>query len=225
MSSQTVIRISEEIYKKIKDIAEKSGKSIREVVEEAIQLFLLGKEQAVDKDVKEIKNKWIVAKYPSKCSKCSKQINSGDMVFWVRVTYADNSIRSFIYCSECYLSSFDTSLAKKYMKVKELEATYKSLKKYCDSLAEQAKELQNKVNLLQLEKDIEQFWFNFRSVFTNNPDVKIVNDFIMKLEELVDRVKKLESIVLTEAPLRIESRKRGKRVEETFYMSNGKKEL
>jgi predicted transcriptional regulator len=223
--SQTVIRISEETYRKVKEIAEKSGKSIREVIEEAIQLFLLGKEQAVDKDVKEIKNKWIIAKYSSKCSRCQKQINAGDMVFWIRVTYADNSVRSYLYCSECYLTSFDTSLAKKYLKIKELEATYRSLKKFCDSLAQQATELQNKVNLLQLEKDIEQFWFNFRSVFTNNPDVKVVNDFIMKLEEIIDRVKKLEAVMFAEAPLRIESRKRGKRVEETFYMSNGKKEL
>lgn len=147
------------------------------------------------------------------------------MVFWVRVTYADNSIRSFIYCSECYLSAFDTSLAKRYLKVKELEATYKSLKKFCDSLAQQATELQNKVNLLQLEKDIEQFWFNFRSVFTNNPDVKVVNEFIMKLEEIIDRVKKLEAVVLAEAPLRIERQRKRKAVEESFYTDKEKSVL
>jgi len=223
--SQTVIRISNEVYEKVKEIAEKSGKSIREVVEEAINIYLLGKEQAVDKDVKEIKNKWIVAKYQSKCSKCSKQINAGDMVFWIRVTYADNSIRSFIYCSECYLSAFDTSLAKKYLKVKELEAIHKSLKKLCDSLAKQATELQNKVNLLQLEKDIEKFWMDFRSVFVNSPDVKIINDFVNQLLELIDRVKKLESVVLAEPPVRIENKRRSKRVEETFYTGKEKSVL
>ena len=189
--SQIPVKINEDIYKKVKEIAEKSNKSIREIVEEALNVYLLGKEQ-VDKDVKEIKNKWIVTKYTSKCSKCGKTVNVGDMVFWVRIIYADNSIRSYIYCSECYLSSFDTSLAKKYMKVKELEATYKSLKKMCDSLAEQAKELQNKVNLLQLEKDIEQFWFAFRETFGQNPDLKIVNDFLIKLEDLINRVSTLE---------------------------------
>ena len=193
--SQTVIRISEEVYRKVKEIAEKSGKSIREVVEEAINIYLLGKEQAVDKDVKEIKNKWIVAKYPSKCSKCSRQINAGDMAFWVRITYADNSIRSFIYCSDCYLSLFDTSLAKKYLKIKELEATYKSLKKMCDSLAEQVRELQNKVNLYSLMKEIEKFWFDFRTTFGSNPDAKIVNDFIVKLEDLIERVSSIEKVI------------------------------
>jgi len=138
------------------------------------------------------------------------------MVFWVRVTYADNSMRSYIYCSECYLTSFDASLAKKYLKVKELEATYKSLKKMCDSLAERAKELQDKVNILQLEKDIEKFWMDFRSVFVNNPDVKVVNDFVSQLLELIDKVKKLEAVVFAEPSLRIEGRKRSKRVEETF---------
>jgi hypothetical protein len=109
--------------------------------------------------------------------------------------------------------------------VKELEATYKSLKKLCDSLAEQAKELQNKVNLLQLEKDIEQFWFNFRSVFTNNPDVKVVNDFVNQLLELIDKAKRLEAVMFAETPLRIESRKRSKRVEETFYTDKEKSVL
>ena len=223
--SQTVIRISNEVYEKVKEIAEKSGKSIREVVEEAINIYLLGKEQAIDKDVKEIKNKWIVAKYPSKCGKCQKEIGVGDMVYWIRITYADNSIRSFIYCSECYLALFDTSLAKKYLKVKELEATYKSLKKMCDSLAEQVRELQSKVDLLNLEKDIERFWFNFRSVFTNNPDVKVVNDFVNQLLELIDRVKRLEAVVFAEPPVRIERQRKRKAVEETFYTDKEKSEL
>jgi flagellar biosynthesis chaperone FliJ len=193
--SQVPIKVSEDIYKKVKEIAEKSGKSIREIVEEAINIYLLGKEQAVDKDVKEIKNRWIVAKYPSKCSKCSKQINVGDMVFWVRITYNDNSIRSYIYCSDCYLTSFDTSLAKKYLKIKELEATFKSLKKMCDSLAEQVKQMQDKVNLYNLMKEIEQFWFAFQTTFTQNPDSQIVRDFLNKLEDLIEKVSNLEKAI------------------------------
>jgi hypothetical protein len=194
--SQVPLKVSEDVYKKIKEIAEKSGKSIREIVEEAINIYLLGKEQAVDKDIKEIKNKWIVAKYPSKCSKCQNQINVGDMVFWVRITYADNSIRSYVYCSDCYLSSFDSSLAKKYLKVKELEATYRSLKKMCDSLAEEAKQLENKVNLLKLEEEIERFWFAFQATFTQNPDSQIVRDFLNKLEDLIEKIKTFEKSLL-----------------------------
>jgi len=190
--SQIPVKINEDIYKKVKEIAEKSNKSIREIVEEALNVYLLGKEQAVDKDVKEIKNKWIVAKYPSKCSKCQKEIGVGDMVYWIRITYADNSIRSYIYCSECYLSAFDTSLAKKYIKMKELEATYKSLKKMCDSLAGEAKQLENKVNLLKLEEEIERFWFAFQTTFTQNPDSQIVRDFLNKLEDLIEKVKSFE---------------------------------
>jgi len=191
--SLTPVKISEDLYKKVKEIAEKSGKSAREIVEEAINIYLLGKEQAVDKDIKEVKEKWIVAKYPSKCSKCGKAINIGDMVYWVRIAYADNSMRSYIYCSDCYLSSFDKSLARKYMKVKELEATTKSLKKLADSLAEEAKQLENKVNLLKLEQEIEKFWFDFRTAFGSNPNESIVRDFLNKLEDLIEKVRTLET--------------------------------
>lgn len=188
------VKIGEEVYKKVKEVSEKSGKSIREIVEEALNIYLLGKE-AVDKDVKDISNKWIVAKYSSKCSKCGKQISVGDMAYWIRITYADNSVRSYIYCSDCYLTSFDTSLAKKYLKVKELEATYKSLKKMCDSLVEEAKQLENKVNLLKLEEEIERFWFDFRTTFGSNPDSAIVRDFLNKLEDLTEKVRTLEKAV------------------------------
>ena len=70
--------------------------------------------------------------------------------------------------------------------------------------------------------DVEQFWFNFRSVFTNNPDVKVVNDFVNQLLELIDRVKRLEAVVFAEPPVRIENKRRSKRVEETFYTGKEK---
>jgi Mg2+ and Co2+ transporter CorA len=186
------VKISSELYEKVKEIAEVNNKSIREIVEEAINIYLLGKEQSIDKNVKEVKNKWIIAKYPSKCSKCGKEISEGDMVYWIRITYADNSIRSYIYCSDCYLSSFDSSLAKKYLKVKELEATYRSLKKMCDSLAEEVKQLEKKVNLLKLEQEIEKFWFDFRTAFVSNPNESVVRDFLNKLEDLIEKVKVFE---------------------------------
>jgi hypothetical protein len=86
-------------------------------------------------------------------------------------------------------------LAKRYLKVKELEATYKSLKKLCDSLAQQATELQNKVNLYNLMKEIEKFWLDFRTIFGSNPDTKIVNDFMIKLEDLIEKVSSLEKAI------------------------------
>jgi Ribbon-helix-helix protein, copG family. len=201
------VKISEEVYNKVKEIAEKSGKSIREIIEEAINIYLLGKSDAIDKDVKSVKEKWIVAKFQSKCVKCGKTINQGDMVYWVHIEYADNSKRSIVFCTECYYTSIDTALAKKYLRAKELEAVIRGLRKEADRLVEEIRQLESKVNLLKVEREIEEFWFNFRSVFTNNPDVVVVREFLNKLEELINKARELEAFVS------VKPRRAGKRVE------------
>jgi Ribbon-helix-helix protein, copG family. len=185
------VKISDEIYNKVKELAEKTGKSIREIVEEAINIYILGKSEAVDKDIKNIKEKWIVVKFQSKCFKCGRQINQGDMAYWVHVEYADGSRRSIIYCVDCYYT-FDSTLAKRYLKLKELEATVRGLKKEADRLAEEVKQLEQTANLLRLERDIEKFWYDFKSAFVDNPSVDVVKNFIDRMREIIDRVEALE---------------------------------
>jgi Ribbon-helix-helix protein, copG family. len=186
------VKISDEIYNKVKELAEKTGKSIREIVEEAINIYILGKSEAVDKDIKNIKEKWIVVKFQSKCAKCGRQVNQGDMAYWIHVEYADGSRRSIIYCMDCYYTSIDTALAKKYLKMKELEATVRGLKKEADRLAEEIKQLEQTANLLRLERDIEKFWYDFKSTFIDNPSADVVKNFIDRMREIIDRVEALE---------------------------------
>jgi Ribbon-helix-helix protein, copG family. len=186
------VKISDEIYNKVKELAEKTGKSIREIVEEAINIYILGKSEAVDKDIKNVKEKWIVAKFQSKCVKCGKQINQGDMAYWIHIEYVDGSKRSIIYCTDCYYTSIDTALAKKYLKMKELETVIRGLKKEADRLAEEVKQLEQTANLLRLERDIEKFWYDFKSTFIDNPSADVVKNFIDRMREIIDRVEALE---------------------------------
>jgi Ribbon-helix-helix protein, copG family. len=186
------VKISDEVYNKVKELAERTGKSIREIVEEAINIYILGKSEAIDKDIKNIKEKWIVVKFQSKCAKCGRQVNQGDMAYWIHVEYADGSRRSIIYCMDCYYTSIDSALAKKYLKMKELEATVRGLKKEADRLAEEIKQLEQTVNLLRLERDIEKFWYDFKSAFVDNPSVDVVKSFIDRMREIIDRVEALE---------------------------------
>jgi Ribbon-helix-helix protein, copG family. len=190
------VKISDEVYSKVKELAEKTGKSIREIIEEAINIYILGKSEAVDKDIKNVKEKWIVAKFQSKCAKCGKQINQGDMAYWIHIEYVDGSKRSIIYCTDCYYTSIDTALAKKYLKMKELETVIRGLKKEADRLAEEIRTLEQKANILRLEKEIEEFWFAFRTTFGNNPESTILRNFLNKLEDLINKVREIEALQL-----------------------------
>jgi Ribbon-helix-helix protein, copG family. len=208
------VKISDEVYSKVKELAEKMGKSIREIVEEAINIYILGKSEAVDKDIKNVKEKWIVAKFQSKCAKCGKQINQGDMAYWIHIEYVDGSKRSIIYCVDCYYTSIDSTLAKRYLKLKELEATVRGLKKEADRLAEEIKQLEQTTNLLRLEQDIEKFWYDFKSTFIDNPSVDVVKNFIDRMREIIDRVEALEKQLRVKIVERYERKvKKGEKVE------------
>jgi hypothetical protein len=114
------------------------------------------------------------------------------MAYWIHVEYADGSRRSIIYCVDCYYTSIDSTLAKRYLKLKELEATVRGLKKEADRLAEEVKQLEQTVNLLRLERDIEKFWYDFKNTFIDNPSVEVVKNFIDRMREIIDRVEALE---------------------------------
>ena len=197
----TSIRISEEIYDKLKEISEKSGKSIKEIVEEAINVYLLGKSSSADKEIKSIKEKWIVLKYPTKCSVCKKDLKEGELVYWVRVEYSDSSAKTTIICSSCYYEKIDTSLAKQYLKRKELEATVKGLKKEADRLASEVQKLQQQYDILTVKKELVELWRAFRDAFLNDREFQAKFDsFMDRLNELTDRVSRLETQINIEIP-------------------------
>jgi len=185
------VKLSDDIYEKVKKIAEKSNKSIKEVVEEAIKIYLLGAE-GIDKDIKAVQQKWISLQYPSSCRKCGKRLNPGDLAFWIRYTYSDGSSRSFIYCPDCYYTSFDQSLAKKFIKQKELEATIKGLKKQAEELAKQVMELQTQVDILQLKKQVQDLLHAFHDAMMSGEDQRII-EFLEKVDELLSKINEIEA--------------------------------
>lgn len=193
------VRISEDLYEKIKQIAEKSNRTIKDIVEEAIKAYLLGIEQ-IDKPIKSIQGKIIPLQYQGKCKICGKTISQGELAYWVRYTYTDNTSKGYTICLDCYYK--DTSLAEWYLKKRKLESIVRGLQKKADSLAEEIEKLQNEYDVLSLKRDVIQFWRAFKETFTNSPDISIVNQFMDKLNDLIDRVERLEGMLkLLESPI------------------------
>jgi len=192
----TQVKLSQDIYEKVRKIAEKSNRSIKEVVEEAIKIYLLGAE-GIDKDVKGVQQKWISVQYPTSCRRCGKRLNPGDLAFWIKYTYSDNSTRSFVYCPDCYYTSFDQSLAKKFLKQKELEATIRGLKKEAERLAEEVNRLKQQYDILQLKEEVFKLYREFHSFLgesiTSDEKLAKVNEFLERLQDVIDRLNRLEA--------------------------------
>ncbi|MEM2390372.1 MAG: ribbon-helix-helix protein, CopG family [Ignisphaera sp.] len=186
------IKIDDSIYESIRKIAEKSNRSIKDVVEEALKVYILGAE-SIDKDVKDVKHRWISVQYRSFCRKCGKQLNVNDIAFYVRYTYSDGSSKSFIYCPECFYP--DSALAKLYLKKKELESIIRGLKKEANRLADEINKLKTEEDVLKIKSEILAFWRNFRESFSYDPNISRIDEFMDKLDELINKISSLEQIV------------------------------
>jgi len=181
------IKVSDEVHERLKEIAEKRGVSISDLIEEMLNLYLGG---SSERAVVEIKRKEIVVDNEKFCNKCRRKINSGELAVWVLYKYSDNSFKTAYYCLECAFPY----LSKLYRKQRELELVTKQLRAEANELAEKVNELEKKYNILQIKKEVVEFWKTFANSFLNEPDFnKKFNEFMDKLIELLDKVTKIEN--------------------------------
>jgi Uncharacterized ACR, COG1753. len=183
------IKVSEDVYEKLKEIAEKNGGiSFNDVVKMLLNLYLGGSsERTIDK----ILTKEFVADSEKTCSKCKRKIEVGEIVYWIKYIYADGGATTRYFCMECA----NPHLAKIYKKKKEMEIIVKQLKQEADRLVEEIKRLEQVKAVYEVKNELIQFWREFKQVFGENPDYKVVETFLDRLNELVDKVNRLEAVV------------------------------
>lgn len=135
MSSRLRIRVDNEIRELITEGSEKRGFSENEFVIQAIRHFVTCKAETVK--AAEFQGpglKSIITKYEGKCSKCGNYIPTGSQAWYGRT---EKGTRPILVCLDCMvLGMADKTLAKKFIKVKELQATIRGLNKIADELAE-----------------------------------------------------------------------------------------
>jgi predicted CopG family antitoxin len=183
------IKVSDDVYEQLKKIAEKNGGiSINDVVKMLLNIYLGGvSERAIDK----ILSKEFVADSEKMCSKCKKKINVGEPVYWVKYVYSDGSSTTRYFCMECA----NPHLAKIYRKKKEMEIVVKQLKQEADKLVEEINQFELVKEVYTVKSEIMQFWRDIKTTFINDPNLQKVDAFFDKLNELLDKVNRLEALV------------------------------
>jgi predicted CopG family antitoxin len=183
------VKVSEDVYEQLQKIADKSGGiSINDVVKMLLNLYLGGSsERTIDK----ILTKEFIADREVVCSKCKKTIGIGEVVYWVKYVFSDGSKSTRYFCFECA----NPSLGKIYRKKRELEVVIKQLKQEADRLAEEINQLEQVKAVLDIKKELIQFWRDIKTTFINDPNLQKVDMFFDKLNELLDKVNRLEAMV------------------------------
>ena len=183
------IKVSDDVYEQLKKIAEKNGGiSLNDVVKMLLNLYLGGSaERTIDK----ILTKEFIADRELFCSVCKRKINIGEPVTWIKYVYSDGGSVTRYLCFECA----NPHLGKLYRKKKEIETIVKQLKQDADKLVEEVNQLEQAVEVAKLKKEVMDFWRAFSETFSNNPDYRVVEQFLDKFNELLDKVNRLEATV------------------------------
>jgi len=184
------VRISPELYEQVQRLAERTDRSIKEIIEEALKAYLLGAE-ALDKPLKTVQGKIIPIQYDSRCHRCRREVKRGELAYYARYIYADNTARSFIVCLDCYYS--DTALAEWYLKKKKLEAIVRGLQKRADELARKVEELRAEADINALKKECYELWGEFkRFMLQDTEGLRRIEEMLDRLEAVEGKVKDLE---------------------------------
>jgi predicted CopG family antitoxin len=183
------IKVSDDVYEKLKQVAEKNGDiSLNDVIKMLLNIYLGGSsERTIDK----ILSKEFVADREIMCSHCKRVIKVGEPVQWVKYLYSDGSAVTRYLCFECS----NPHLGKIYRKKKEMEIIVKQLKQEADKLVEEINQLEQVKEVYTVKSEIMQFWRDIKTTFTNDPNLQKVDTFFDKLNELLDKVSSLEALV------------------------------
>lgn len=189
---EAVVRISSEAKKLVEEIAQKTGRSVSQLVSEAIYRVYLGAdkviENAVDKKITDIKTETFKAKSDKlHCSICKRQINKDEIVTVITVHYDDNTVSKTFYCYSCYMSETisDEKLLSLEKKLYELRRVKRLLESEKKKLLDEVTKLEKIVYNLRFLNDLDLLT---RELLTrediSDEDKKKIFEFEKKVNEL-----------------------------------------
>lgn len=135
LSSRLRIRVDEGVKDLVRKGSKIRGFSENEFVIQAIKHFVVCKAETVKAlDFQGPGLKSIITKYEGKCIKCRNYIPTGSQAWYGR---REKGSPPILVCLDCMMFGMaDKTLAKKFIKVKELQATIRGLNKMANELAE-----------------------------------------------------------------------------------------
>ncbi|MEM4827200.1 MAG: hypothetical protein QXK07_04080 [Desulfurococcaceae archaeon] len=189
----SIVRISSEAKRLIEEIAQKTGRSVSQLVSEAIFRTYAGVDKALDqgvldKKVTDIKTETFRAKSDRlHCSICKRQINRDELVTVITVHYDDNTVSKTFYCYSCYMSETisDEKLLSLEKKLHELRRVKKLLENEKKKLLDEVTKLEKIVYNLRFLNDLDLLT---RELLTrediSDEDKKKIFEFEKKVNEL-----------------------------------------
>jgi len=185
-----VIKVSDHVYERIKQLAEQKGISLNNVVEELLNIVTAGQHDT--KPIKKIYTKDISLMWDDKCDRCGRELKRGEIAHYTRIEYEDGSVRKTILCYECYLPS--TALAKQYLQIKKYEQIVKGLKAEADQLVQLIEQARLFSGLAETKEQIQGVVRELNNAYVVGVISKQAYDELKaKLEEIIAMLNDFDS--------------------------------
>lgn len=204
MTKNLTIRLDDKLYEKLDKYAQEHGMSRAQVIVHALELLFNPVDTA--NDIKEVTLKEIIVKYKTKCVKCNRIIDVGEIAYWGK-NYG-------VLCYDCYLKANQKAmgadakkLVKLYKEIRKLKIIKSELQKEVDILVDKLNvyelldELDNKLknievkieaiisNLLHEQSDKQKFYELYNDI---KDSVDKLNEIMYGLRKIIIRTKKEE---------------------------------
>ena len=182
--SEIRAKIDDELYKLIKEKAKSEGKTIKDIVIEALNQYLRGFTGDVTQLVS-IRAKIINTKYKTKCILCGSEIKEGERVLWLK------GIGSI--CIKCMFKEATSKFSDKdYAKaITKLELEIQRLRAIANEVRNEIKDLASiyfTIEPVRLLKRVEEIMGKIED---------IINHFLYRedMKDIVDEFRKLYDIL------------------------------
>lgn len=176
------VQIEEELYNFLKSYADEKKLSMRQALEEILRDYSQPRPKLSPKGIVLGKIEDVILQEESRCALCGRQLKAGYRVKWIE--------NLGHICLRCYFNRFyDKSLADKYIKKKELEATIRALRKKADELTEEIEKKQVILNIHRINKELQEIISMLREI-KNYPEL-----YDEKYEELFDKLDMIEQML------------------------------
>ena len=177
-------KIDEELYNLVKEKAKKEGKTIKDIVIEALNQYLRGFTGDVTQLVN-IRAKIINTKYKTKCILCNREIKEGERVLWLK------GIGSI--CIRCMFSEAAKKFSDKdYAKaITKLELEIQRLRAIANEVRSEIKDLASiyfTIEPVRLLKKVEEIMGKIED---------IINHFLYRedMKEVIEEFRKLYDVL------------------------------
>lgn len=197
MPKQYRLELPDDLYAKVKEMAESTGRSIKDIIIEALQLRIFGQQAKPDSEMVEYTEpKLTILKFPTRCARCGKPINAGEEAWLAKVKYKDGSERWVAWHFSCLMT--DKQLAKIYLEIRKLRRIRDVLKREADELADLINEAEARKKVLDVALEISKVSQEFEkkvfevadrirewlfTVNAKNEDLKALREELLKINE------------------------------------------